>query len=121
MECINIASTEEKCRQENRKFPRFSVALPAECHDNSGQVAGQCRIVDVSEQGLGFEIESDVMLSYGQNVLLKIFLPDTPVPLSAVLKLQWINIPLEGKMIKRVGGQLLFMDVREKAQLMQYA
>ena len=121
MECLNKLCVCEKCATDSRRALRFSLSLHAECHFNSGEMAGQCRLVDVCVQGLGFEIETDVAMRYGQNILLKIFLPDKPLPLSAVLKLQWIHIPLEGRMIQRVGGQLLFMDVLEKAQLMQHA
>ena len=121
MELLNNLCMFEKCPTESRRFLRFSLFLPAECHYNNGEAAEQCRIVDICEQGLGFEIETDVAMRYGQNLLLKIFLPDKPVPLSAVLKLQWIHIPIEGRMIQRVGGQLLFMDVLEKAHLQQHA
>ena len=121
MECLKNLCVDVKCPTESRRFLRFSLSLRAECHYNNGEPAGQCSIVDICDQGLGFEIETDVTMRYGQNMLLKIFLPDQPMPLSAVVKLQWIHIPLEGRMIQRVGGQLLFMDVLEKAQLTQHA
>jgi hypothetical protein len=121
MECLKNLCQCEKCATDNRRSLRFALSLQAECHFNSGAIAGQCRIVDICVQGLGFEIETDVIMRYGQKILLKIFLPHKPLPLSAVLKLQWIHVPLEGRMIQRVGGRLLFMDVLEKAQLMQHA
>ena len=121
MECLKNLCVCVKCSNESRKFLRFSLSLRAECHYNNGEPAGQCRVVDICDQGLGFEIETDVAMRYGQTMLLKISLPDQPVPLSAVIKLQWIHIPLEGRMIQRVGGQLLFMDVLEKEQLIQHA
>jgi len=121
MEIVNRVCAEGKYRRENRKFLRFSLSLSAECHYNNGEIPGQCRVVNICDRGLGCEIETNRALRYGQNVLIRIILPDKPLPLSALLTLQWIKIPLEGEMVHRVGGQLLYMDMGEKSQLMQHA
>ena len=77
--------------------------------------------MNICDRGLGCEIATNRALRYGQNVLIRIILPDKPLPLSALVTLQWIKIPLEGEMVHRVGGQLLYMDMGEKSQLMQHA
>ena len=80
------------------------------------------KVSKIAGKALNSELPSTNIMNFlSLNLLLKIFLPDKPVPLSAVLKLQWIHIPIEGRMIQRVGGQLLFMDVLEKAHLQQHA
>jgi hypothetical protein len=121
MLCLNRLFVDENCNQESRRFLRFSLSLNAECHFNSGDMAAPCRLVDVCRQGMGFEIETDVSMRYGQNVLLKIFIPAKHLPASAIVKLKWRKIPHEAAMIQRVGGLLMFMDVREKAHLLQHA
>jgi hypothetical protein len=121
MEWVNRLPVFEKKQQEARKSLRFSLSLRAECHYNAGEIAEQCRIVDICEQGLGFELDSRICMRYGQNVLLKILIPPQKIPLSAIVKLTWVKIPCEGFMTQRVGSRLLFMDEREKEQLLQYA
>ncbi len=121
MECLNRLFKIEKSRKEKRQFLRFSLSLRAECHYNAGETAEQCRIVDMCEQGLGFELDAPVTMRYGQNVLLKIFLSEGEMPLSAIVRLTWIRIPSQGFMTQRVGSHLLFMDGREKALLLQHA
>ena len=121
MECLNRILIPEKCHGENRKFLRFSVSLRAECHYNAGEIAEQCRIVDICEQGLGFELDTSIGMRYGQNVLLKIAVSPGKIPVSAIVKLKWVKIPCEGFMTQRVGSQLLFIDARDKVRLLQHA
>jgi len=111
----------EKRQEEHRKFLRFSLSLRAECHYNAGKMAEQCRIVDICQQGLGFELDSRIGMRFGQNVLLKIGLSPEKIPVSAIVKLTWVKSPSEGFMTQRVGSRLLFMYPREKAQLLQHA
>lgn len=121
MECLNRLLMIANSQNEKRQFLRFSLSLRAECHYNAGEMAEQCRIVDICEQGLGFELDSPVCMRYGQNVLLKIFLSAQKMPLSAIVRLTWFKIPCRGFMTQRVGSRLLFMAEREKAQLLQHA
>jgi hypothetical protein len=111
----------ETSKIENRKHLRFPLSLPAECHYKSGEQAQQCRIVDICQQGLGFELDTQVGIRYGQNVLLTIFPPDKNIPVNAIVKLQWAKIPTEGVLKQRVGSRLLFMDPQEKAHLLLQA
>jgi hypothetical protein len=111
----------DKSKLENRKHIRFPLLLPAECHYKSGEKAQECRIVDICQQGLGFELDTNVGIRYGQNVLLGIYLPDKKTPVNAIVKLQWAKIPPEGPLKQRVGSRLLFMDPKEKAHLMLQA
>ena len=108
-------------RIENRKYARYPLSLPAQCHYRTGEGARDCMLVDVSEQGVGFELDSAIEIRYGQNVLLSIFLPDRKLPVSAIARLQWIKIPCEGMMKQRVGSSLVFINPREKAMLLQHA
>lgn len=106
---------------ENRKHLRFPLSLPAECHYKTGEKAQRCRIVDICQHGLGFELDTQVGIRYGQNALLGIFLPDKKTPVNAIVKLQWAKTPSEGVLKQRVGSRLLFMDPKEKAHLMLQA
>lgn len=111
----------DQSKIENRKHVRFPLSLPALCHYKTGEKAQDCRLVDVSEQGVGFELDMVVDVRYGQNVLLSISLPDRKTPVSAIAKLQWIKIPSEGQLKQRMGSRLLFINPREKARLLQHA
>ena len=106
---------------ENRKYLRFPLSLDAECHYTTGGKAQKCRLVDVSEQGAGFELDTHADISYGQNVLLAINLPDRKAPVSAIAKLQWSKPPRKGALRQRVGGRLIFIAPKEKAMLLQHA
>lgn len=106
---------------ENRKHLRFPLSLHAECHYKAGENAQECRIVDICQQGLGFELDTQIGIRYGQNVLLTIFPPDKKIPVNAIVKLQWAKIPTEGILKQRVGSRLLFMDPKEKAHLLLQA
>ena len=111
----------DKSKTENRKYLRFPLSLRAECHYNPQETAQECRIVDICQEGLGFELDTDVSMRYGQNVLLAISLPERKMPVNAIVKLQWAKIPCEGVMKQRIGSRLLFIDPREKAHLLQQA
>ena len=106
---------------ENRKHLRFALSLRAECHYNSEKTAQECRIVDICEHGLGFELDTPVSMRYGQNVLLTIFPPDRKMPVNAIVKLQWIKTSSDGFMKQRAGSFLLFIDSKDKAHLLQHA
>jgi hypothetical protein len=118
---LNRAYGFDKSKIENRKHLRFPLSLPAECHYRTGEKAQDCRIVDICQQGLGFELDTQVGIRYGQNVLLTIFPPDKKSPVNAIVKLQWAKIPTEGVLKQRVGSRLLFMDPKEKAHLLLQA
>jgi hypothetical protein len=109
---------------ENRKYLRFPLSLAAECHYNTCKTvekAKECTIIDVCEQGLGFEMDTHAGIYHGQKVLLSIVLPDKKLPVNAIVQLQWAKIPCEGALKRRVGSRLLFIDPKEKAHLLQYA
>ena len=111
----------DQSKIENRKHVRFPLSLPAHCYYRAGEKARECTLVDVSEQGVGFELGTDVDIRYGQNVLLSIFLPERKTPVSAITKLQWAKIPHEGNPKQRIGSRLVFIHPRDKAQLLQQA
>jgi hypothetical protein len=121
MDFFNLLHMSDKRHEEHRKFLRFSLSLRAECHYSAGEMAEQCRIVDICQQGLGFELDTRIGMRYGQNVLLKIGLSPEKTPVSAIVKLTWVKSPAEGFMTQRVGSRLLFMYPREKDQLLQHA
>jgi len=111
----------DKSKIEHRKYLRFLLSLHAECHYTTEETAQECRIVDMCDQGLGFELDTPVDMRDGQNVLLTIFLPDRKMPVNAIVKLQWIKTSNDGFLKQRVGSRLLFIDAKEKAQLLQHA
>jgi hypothetical protein len=111
----------DQSKIEHRKYLRFSLSLRAECHYTTEGTAQECRIVDMCDQGLGFELDTPVGMQDEQNVLLTIFLPDRKMPINAIVKVQWIKTSSEGLHKQRVGSRLLFIDLKEKAQLLQHA
>ena len=111
----------DKSKIEHRKYLRFSLSLRAQCHYATKETAQECRIVDMCDQGLGFELDTPVDMRDGQNLLLTIFLPDKKMPVNAIVKLQWIKTSNNGLLKQRVGSRLLFIDAKEKAQLLQHA
>lgn len=121
MTFLNSLHIFEKSSPEQRKFLRFALSLRAECHYNAGEMAEQCKLVDICSQGLGFELDAPVSMRNGQNVLLKIDVSRKKIPVSAIVKLAWVKIPGDGFMTQRVGSRLLFMDPREKTRLIEHA
>lgn len=111
----------DQSKIENRKYLRFPLALEAQCHCITGGAAQKCRIVDVCDQGLGFELDTSEDMQHGQNLLLSIFLPEKKIPVNAIVRLQWAKAMGEGVLKQRVGSRLLFMDPKEKAHLLQHA
>ena len=111
----------DKLKIANRRHLRFTLSLSAQCHYHTEKTPQECRIVDICQEGLGFELDTHVGMRYGQNVLLTMFPPDRKMPVNAIVKLQWIKIPCEGALKQRVGSKLLFIDPLEKAHLLQHA
>ena len=72
MDAGNRKGFVEKRREEYRKFLRFPLSIQAECHYKVGETAERCRIVDISSQGLGLELDTPVKMQSGQLVLLEI-------------------------------------------------
>ena len=71
-------------------FCDFPLSLEAECIYNVGEKAERCRIVDISSQGLGLELDTPVRMQSGQLMLLEINIADQK-PLSAITKLAWVQ------------------------------
>jgi hypothetical protein len=107
-------------REEYRKFLRFPLSLEAECIYNVGEKAARCRVVDISSQGLGLELDTPVGMQSGQLMLLEIDIADQK-PLSAITKLAWVQSQEDGFMTQRAGSYLLFMDPAGQDKLMEYA
>ena len=110
----------KKRREEYRKFLRFPLSLEAECLYNVGEKAEHCRVVDISNHGLGLEFDIPVRIQSGQLMMLEINIADQK-PLSAITKLAWVQSQDDGFMTQRVGSFLLFMDPAGQEQLMKHA
>jgi len=106
-------------REEHRKFMRFPLSLKAECHYNVRESGESCRIVDISSQGFGIELETPVKMVNGQLVLLSIQSGSRQPPVSAIAKLAWVQNQEDGFFIQRAGSLLLFMDPEEKERLLK--
>jgi hypothetical protein len=120
MDAGNRKGFVEKRREEYRKFLRFPLSLEAECLYNVGQKAEHCRIVDISNHGLGLEFDIPIRIQGGQLMMLEINIADKK-PLSAITKLAWVRSQEDGFMTQRVGSHLLFIDPKGKEQLMEHA
>lgn len=120
MDAKNRQGFVEKRREAYRKFLRFPLSLEAECLYNVGEKAARCRIVDISSQGLGLELDTPIGIQSGQLMLLEIDIADQK-PLSAITKLAWVQSQEEGFMKQRVGSFLLFMDPAGQDKLMEHA
>ena len=120
MDAGNRKGFVEKHREEYRKFLRFPISLEAECLYNVGEKAERCRIVDISNHGLGLEFDIPVRIQSGQLMMLEINIADQK-PLSAITKLAWVQRQEDGFMTQRVGSFLLFMDPAGQKQLMEHA
>jgi len=121
MDAGNLQGFVEKRREEYRKFLRFPLSLQAECHYNVGENSAPCRIVDISSQGLGLELDTPVKIKSGQLMLLEIRIAAQKTPVSAITKLAWVQRQEDGFMMQRVGSCLLFMDPAGQEQLMEQA
>lgn len=120
MTAVNRQGFFEERREQYRKFLRFPLSLEAECIYNVGEKAARCRVVDISSQGLGLELDVPVGMQSGQLMLLEIEMGDRK-PLSAITKLAWVQKQEEGFMTQRAGSYLLFMDPAGQDKLMKHA
>ena len=121
MEAGNHKGFAEKRLEEYRNFLRFPLSLQAKCHYKVGEPVEHCRIVDISSEGLGLELDTPVKMQSGQLVFLDIDVAPQKKPVSAITKLVWVRSQEDGFMSQRVGSYLLFMDPWGKEQLMEHA
>ena len=121
MDAVCLQGSDVKRREQYRKFLRFPLSLQAECHYNVGEKAAPCRIVDISSQGLGLELDIPIKMKSGQLVLLEIDVAAQKTPVSAITKLAWVQSQEDGYMTQRVGSFLLFMDPAGQDHLMEQA
>jgi len=119
MDSCKLQAFERNPREENRKFLRFPLSLKAECHYNVREAGQSCRVVDISGQGLGLELDIPVRLFNGQLVLLSIDIGHRRAPVSAIAKLAWVHSQEDGFFIQRAGSSLLFMDPKGKERLLE--
>ena len=121
MDAGNHKGFVEKRREEYRNFLRFPLSLQAKCHYKVGEPVERCRIVDISSEGLGLELDTPVKMQSGQLVLLEIDVAPQKKPVSAITKLAWVRNQEDGFMTQRMGSYLLFVDPWGKEQLMEHA
>jgi len=119
MDSRSLQAIDGHIREEHRKFLRFPLSLKAECHYNVRESGESCRIVDISSQGFGIELETPVKMVNGQLVLLSIESGSRQPPVSAIAKLAWVQNQEDGFFIQRAGSLLLFMDPAEKERLLK--
>lgn len=105
----------------HRRFLRFPLMLDARCLFNVEHAAAYCRLVDISSQGLGFEIEAPVRMSYGQSVLLKIEIDPKLSPVSVITELTWVRRRKNGSSFQRVGSRVVQIDPAAKKLLLEQA
>ena len=121
MDAGNRKGFDEKDPQEYRNCLRFPLSLQAKCHYKVGEPVERCRIVDISSEGLGLELDTPVKMQSGQLVFLDIDVATQEKPVSAITKLAWVRSQEDGFMTQRVGSHLLCMDPLGKEQLMEHA
>ncbi|MBM4311072.1 MAG: PilZ domain-containing protein [Deltaproteobacteria bacterium] len=121
MDAGNRKGFAEKGRQEYRNCLRFPLSLQAKCHYKVGEPVERCRIVDISSEGLGLELDTPVKMQTGQLVFLDIDVATQKKPVSAITKLAWVRSQEDGFTTQRVGSYLLYVDPGGKEQLMEHA
>jgi len=108
-------------RDKHRNFLRFPLALPAKCLFSVDEAAARCRLIDISEQGIGLEIDAPIRIENGQVVLLKIDLDPRLPPVSAITELAWVRRRKNGQEFQRVGSRLRSIDPEVKERLLKRA
>lgn len=107
--------------QKHRNFLRFPLTLPAKCILNVGETPARCRLVDISEQGLGLEVDALIRMRDGQLVLLKIDIDPQQPPVNAITELTWVRRRKNGSELQRAGSRLLLIDPGAKQLLLERA
>ena len=106
---------------KHRNFLRFPLALPAKCLFSVEEEVAPCRVVDISDQGLGLEIDAPIRMCGGQTVMLKIDIaPDQP-PVSVITELAWVRRRKTVAGFQRAGSRVLSIDPVSKQRLFDHA
>ena len=97
---------------ERRKYPRFSVDLPAEYWKTYNPLGQSSRTINISEGGVLFHISEPVGI--GENLKLKI-LTDSRLnsyPTEALVKVMWKDTQLSKEDGYRIGAR--FVEISQK-------
>jgi hypothetical protein len=121
MDYAQIQGTIVNRPEKHRNFLRFPLALAAKCLFSVEEAVAPCRVVDISEQGLGLEIDTPIRMCGGQTVMLKIDIAPEQPPVSVITELAWVRRRKTVAGFQRAGSRVLSIDPVSKQQLLEHA
>ena len=106
--------------EQKRKYQRFPVELPARCYGVGNRENKDCKITEISRQGIIIMLDLKEKIKTGRNCVFEIDLPQCSKPIKALVQLKWVKAP-EGDGSYTAGGKITMIDPEEKRILMDYA
>lgn len=107
--------------EDQRKYKRFPSQLNARYLEEHKEVWKDCRVINVSREGMGVEIYMQEAINIGSILQLEIGVPVKKEPIDAMGTLMWVRDLKDDPKFNFVGGiQLITIDPEDKWELLDY-
>ena len=108
--------------EEKRKFRHFPVGLNARCIGGGNNEGKECRVVDISRDGMSVHLYLKEKINILPSLVLEIDFPGKAQPLNCLINLKWIKeLDDESEFDFVAGGQLTMIEPEDKMILLEYA
>ena len=105
--------------EDQRKYKRFPSQLNARYLEENKEEWKDCRIINVSREGMGVEVYMQEAINIGSFLQLEIVLPVRKEPIDAIGTLMWVRELKEDPKFNFVGGiKLITIDPEDKWELL---
>ncbi len=110
--------------EEKRKYQRFPVELDGRCFGGSNNEYADCKIIDISKEGISIKLYLKERIKIDSSLVLEINFPNIKESnrcISAVIVLMWIEKLSHEKEFNFVaGGEFTMIDPLDKQRLLDY-
>ena len=107
--------------EDQRKYKRFPSQLSARYLGENKEEWKDCRVINVSREGMGVEIYMQEAINIGSILQLEIDVPVKKESIDAMGTLMWVRELKDDPTFNFVGGiQLITIDSEDKWELLDY-
>ena len=108
--------------EEKRKYRRFPMALNARCIGGGNNEGRECKVIDISRDGMAIHLFLKEKVSIAPSLVLEIYFPERTEPISSLINLKWIKELKDKTEFNFVaGGQLTMIEPEDKMILLEHA
>ena len=108
--------------EEKRKYRRFPVGLNARCIGGGNNEGRECKIIDISRDGMAIHLYLKEKVNIAPSLVLEIDFPKKAQPINLLVSLKWIKgLEDETGFDFVAGGQLRMIEPEDKMILLEYA